>query len=105
MRDAITEHEGTPYSGGRENEERRDVFAARIDWGASVVIDGEPPTIGEPVYTIAGDGQYKRQRRHDEAPEWSTGSGTGLRVARSSIPALMRVLADLLDDEPSFGEG
>lgn len=105
-RDIITKHEGTAYQGRRGSEERRDVFTAELDYGASIVDDGppnEPPVIAEPVYTIMGSGESRREGWYGDKrdDEWTWGTGTNLRVSRSSIPALMRVLADLMEHEPT----
>lgn len=101
--DRITQHEGTPYQGRREGEEQRDVYTAELDYGASIVTQAsEFPTVVEPVYTIVGSGESRGGPFALRDPEeWRWGTGTNLRVARSSIPALMRVLSDLMEHDPN----
>ncbi len=102
-RDIITRHEGAPYPGRRGSEERRDVFSAELDAGASVVNEDASPDnplrFVQPVYTIIGSGEQRRDAFDPGSDDWKWGVGTNLRVSRSSIPALMRVLADLLEQE------
>lgn len=100
MRKEITRHEGRPYAGQRGTEERRDVFTAEVDYGASVYAEASRG-IREPVFTIHGSGEHRRDGRYGDArdEEWRWAVGTGLRVARSSIPALLAVLADLMEHE------
>lgn len=99
----ITRHEGTPYQGRREGEERRDVYSAELDYGASIITEAsEYPTIVEPVYTIKGSGEHRGGGLARDPEQWVWGVGTGLQVSRSSIPALMRVLSDLMEHEPTF---
>jgi hypothetical protein len=103
----ITRREGPAYPGRRygsdnqPHEEERDVFSARLDYGASIIVDdGEgTPTIEEAVYEIIGSGE-SRNLRPEASPQWRWGRGTVLAVSRSSIPTLMRVLADILEAKP-----
>ena len=96
MVDKLTRQEGTPYS-GRRKELQRDVYSAEVDWGSTILNEDNPvPVVVEPIFTIFGSGEHKGGV-FDERDEWIWGTGTNLRVARSSIPALMRVLSDLLE--------
>lgn len=101
-RNIISKHEGTPYAGraygaGLKRDERRDVFSAELDYGASI-FDATGAAVEEPVYTIIGSGESRGGAFEDK--DWTWGTGTNLRVSRASIPALMRVLADLMEHEP-----
>ena len=65
---------------------QRDVFSVERDYGA-----------GGGAYTVFGAGESKGglYARKD----WTWGVGTNLRVHKASIPALLRVLSAILEDE------
>lgn len=110
--DTITKVEGRAYPGRPYGpdmdrpEMRRDVFRAELDYGASIIVPDENgvPFIEEPVYTIIGSGESLDENRYGGrgGSTWVWGVGTNLRVSRTSIPALLQVLADLLEHEPDF---
>lgn len=101
-REYLAKETGTPYAGRRGDEEQRDVFMAELDRSASIYEEGPDSYTGirEPVFTIVGSGE-SRGDSFGNSDRWHWGVGTNLRVARSSIPALMRVLAALVEVDPS----
>jgi hypothetical protein len=109
MRDIITRQEGRPYArrvpfteaSDDMQEELRDVFEAGLEMGYST--SERDGTVVEPVYMIRG-GHESRGGFYNDG-EWHRGTGTNLLVSRSSIPAFMRVLSDLLEHDPNEGEG